>query len=201
MLAGDAGIVAADEVEPAVRAFHDAIGGMLAVAFSAQPELRLAIGHPVTVRVAPAANTAVAVHDEVRAVEIHPVRAGLAGLHEERGLVGLPVAIGVVEDFHVVLARDDDAALGIRGHREDVVREVVAGVERDFKAVWHAEDVADGGGAGEGDKKNRGQDKRQEKAARCMVNRLCPERRRSRGGGKPAAQWLCKSRPALSNPW
>lgn len=146
MLARDASVVAADEVEPAVRSFHDAVGRMIAVALGAQPELRFAIGHAVAVGVTPAADAAVAIQHEVGAIEIHSVRAGLAGLHEERGLVSLPVAVGVVEDFHVVLASDGEAALRIRGHREDVVRKVVARVERDFEAVRHSEAVADGGG-------------------------------------------------------
>ena len=67
----------------------------LAIALGAEPEFRFAVGHAVAVGVAPAADAAVAVHDEVVAVEIHSVRAGAAGFHEERGLVGLPVAVGV----------------------------------------------------------------------------------------------------------
>ncbi len=157
VFAADAGVIAADEVEPTVRAFHDAVGRVLAVALGAEPELGFAIGSTVAVRVAPAADATVAVHDEVVAVEIHSVRTGLAGLHEECGLVGLPVAVGVVEDFHILLTSHDDAALGVGGHGVDVMREVVAGVERDFKAIRHAEAVAHGGGAGkrEGDEQQQ----------------------------------------------
>jgi hypothetical protein len=64
---------------------------------------------------------------------------GAAGgqITEERRGFGAAVVIRVMKCLDIIGTRDDDAALGIDGHRKNVVSQRVVRVQRDFKPWGH----------------------------------------------------------------
>ena len=158
-------VVAANHVIPAVRPFDDTVGGMLAVALGADEHVGLAVPHAVASAVVEAAHAIVAGADEIVAVEIHSVRAGLGEVGEDCGLVRCANALGVVENLDPARARDDHAAVRINRHRVDIVRERVVRVERNLEALGHAKAVALGGMSG-GREREQAQQRRQNAATK-----------------------------------
>jgi hypothetical protein len=97
------------------------------------PALVVAVCRAVAVGVVDFPNAAVPRADQVVAVEAEPVRAGLGAVGKERGGLGDAVTVGVDEPLDVARTGHDDLAAGVDRQRIDVRRQVVAGVQRDFK--------------------------------------------------------------------
>lgn len=130
----DAGVIAADPVVPAIGSLDDAVGGVVSGMGGGEPFFGGAVGDAVAVAVVDAMESVVAGADEVVAFEIHAAGAGFGPIGEESGFVGTAIVIGVVEDFDVSLAGDNELTLGVKGEGKDVVGQIIIGVEGDFKS-------------------------------------------------------------------
>ena len=131
-LVRNAGVVAADQVVTAVRPAHQAVGAVLGMP-QRSPDLRLAVGHAVAVGVAQPHHRVVAGADQIRPVEVHAVRAAGRHVGKLRRAVRPAVAVVIVQNLDVAGPGHHDATLGVDGHRKDVVRQCIVGVERDLE--------------------------------------------------------------------
>src|SRR5262249_12571556 len=117
----DAGAVAAQDVEPAVRTALDVMGVVFAAGPEGADQLRRAVGAIVAVVVAVAAEAAGARHEERIAFPQNPLRPVGRPRGEVNGTIGPTVVVVIDQDANVAPARDDDASPGIDRQTVDVV--------------------------------------------------------------------------------
>jgi hypothetical protein len=144
VLRGDAGVVAAQEIEPTVGAATDGVGCVLAAGDEREDQFRR-LGASLAVGVAPDAQTAVAHAEQVVAVPAQAHRSVLRSAGEVDGFGGLALAVLVQKQTDVTATGNDDPALRIDGHAIDVVGEIAAGELGDLEAVRHADTGSLGG--------------------------------------------------------
>src|SRR2546426_9097857 len=97
MLRREAGVVAADQIPPAVRAFAHRVAAVLGET-KRKEFFGRAVGLAVAVAVTVAREPAIAAEIEIVSVKTHSHTAGF-GLAKQRGLVRLPVTVCVFERF------------------------------------------------------------------------------------------------------
>jgi hypothetical protein len=145
----DAAVVAADDIPPAIGPFAHGVAAVLA-GLQRGDMFGRPIGLALAGRVAVAREPVVATEVKVGAIEAEAHAAGGRD-GEERGLVRLAGVLRIVQHFDVAGPGDDDAALAVERHGEDVVGEILVGVEGDAEARSDAKAQVVGRGRAGGD--------------------------------------------------
>ena len=131
VLLTEAGVVAADEIPPAVRPFAHRVTAMLGE-MEREKFLRRTVRFAIAIAIVITRKPAVTGEVEIVPVKAHSHPAGFR-LGEQSRLVRSAVAVGVLKNPDPAWTGDHDAPARIERHRVDVIGQIRIRVKRDAK--------------------------------------------------------------------